>query len=177
MDIPVNPRALVARLQGILAAREDARQLMASSSMQVILDRAIANEEASTAFYRQAAERVSSPEARDALEMLAKDEQEHRRALEDFRDGRRPLPSGSPVTGALAETFGTPQFSVDMQPADAFLLAANKERLSARMYENWAALYEGGPERDLLLRLADMERQHLAHVEAMFSNAAFPEVW
>jgi rubrerythrin len=64
-----------------------------------------------------------------------------------------------------------------MQPADAFLLAANKERLSARMYENWAALYEDGPERDLLLRLADMERQHLAHVEAMFSNAAFPEVW
>ncbi len=177
LDAPVNSHALVARLEGILGAREDARQLVASSGMEALLGRAIASEEASTEFYRKAAERVSSPDVRDVLEMLAQDEQEHRRALEDFRDGRRPLPSGSPVTWALAEAFGTPRFSADMLPADAFLLAANKERLSMQMYENWSALYGDGTERDLLLRLADMERQHLAHVEAMFSNAAFPEVW
>jgi len=64
-----------------------------------------------------------------------------------------------------------------MSPADAFLLAAKKERLAMQMYRNWAALYAAGPERDLLLRLAEMERQHQAHVEAMFSDAAFPEVW
>jgi len=97
--------------------------------------------------------------------------------LEEFRDGRRPLPSASPKTASLAETFGTPEFSVDMSPADAFLLAANKERLAMQMYQSWAALYDEGPERELLLRLADVERQHLAHVEAMFSDAAFPEVW
>jgi len=177
LDIPVNARALIARLQGILGAREDARQLVASSGMQALLERAIASEEASMEFYRKAAERVSSPEVRDVLELLAKDEQEHRRAIEDFRDGRRSLPSGSPVTWSMVEAFGTPQFSADMLPADAFLLAANKERLSMQMYKSWAALYGDGPERELLLRLADMERQHLAHVESMFSNAAFPEVW
>jgi rubrerythrin len=44
-------------------------------------------------------------------------------------------------------------------------------------YENWAALYPQGRERELLLQLAEVERRHKAHVEAMFTNAAFPEVW
>jgi len=177
MDKPVDPDALVRRLGAILAAREDARQVAASPDMRTILDRALANEDASVAFYRQAAERASSPETRDALAMLAKDEQEHRLMLEEFRDGRRPLPSGSPKTASLAEALGTPEFSAEMSPADAFLLAAMKERLATQMYQNWAALYKAGPERDLLLRLAEMERQHEAHVETMFADAAFPEVW
>ncbi len=177
MDTPVNARALVARLRGILAAREEAKQLAATPSMQTLLARAIANEEASELFYRQAAERVPNLETRDALEMLAKEEREHKRTLEDFREGRRPLPSGSPQTASLADAFGAPEFSVDMSPADAFLLAARKEQLAMQMYRNWAALYAAGPERDLLLRLAEMEGQHQAHVEAIFSDAAFPEVW
>ena len=32
-------------------------------------------------------------------------------------------------------------------------------------------------ERDLLKRLAEVERRHKAWVEAMFTNAAFPESW
>jgi rubrerythrin len=177
MDTPVNAHALVARLRGIFAARKDARQLAATPTMLALLARAIANEEASESFYRQAAERVPSPETRDALEMLAKEEREHKRMLEEFREGRRPLPSGSPQTASLAEAFGVPEFSTNMSPADAFLLAARKEQLAMQMYRNWAALYAAGPERDLLLQLAEMEGQHQAHVEAMFSDAAFPEVW
>lgn len=177
LDRPVNTEALLLRLTGIVSARGSAQQLVASPDMREILDRAIANEEASEAFYRQAAERVPSPETHDALEILAKEEREHKRELEEFREGRRPLPSGSPQTASLAEAFGAPEFSTDMSPADAFLLAARKERLAMQMYRNWAALYAAGPERDLLLQLAEMERQHQAHVEAMFSDAAFPEVW
>ena len=32
-------------------------------------------------------------------------------------------------------------------------------------------------ERELLMQLAEVERRHKAHVEALFTNAAFPEVW
>ena len=64
-----------------------------------------------------------------------------------------------------------------MSPADAFLLAANKEKLAVEMYENWAKLYPEGAERELLLQLAEVERAHKAKVEAMFTNAAFPEAW
>jgi rubrerythrin len=175
-DSPVDAAALVARLQGILAAREEVRRPDAAR-MGAILDRAIAGEEASEAFYLQAAGSVTDAATRDALEGLARDERGHKRLIEEFRSGARPLPRGAASGGSLVETFGTPAFSEDMTPADAFLLAARKEALAVELYENWARLYPEGPERDLLLRLAGVERGHKARVEAMFSNAAFPERW
>ncbi len=145
--------------------------------MASILDRAIASEEASEAFYRQAAGSVSDAGTREALEGLMRDEAEHKRLIEEFKSGARPLPEGTTSGGSLVETMGTPGFSEDMTPADAFLLAARKEKLAVELYENWAKLYPEGEERDLLLRLAEIERRHKVRVEAMFSNAAFPERW
>jgi rubrerythrin len=175
-DSPVDPEALLARLHGILAAREAVRRPDASH-MPSILDRAIANEEAAEAFYRQAAGSVSDAATRDALEGLMRDEREHKHLIAEFKSGARPLPEGVSPGGSLVESLGTPAFSADMSPADAFLLAARKEKLAVEFYENWAGLYPQGPERDLLLRLAEIERRHKVHVEAMFSNAAFPERW
>ena len=106
-----------------------------------------------------------------------RDEAEHKHLIEEFKSGARPLPQGTTSGGSLAETMGTPGFSEDMTPADAFLLAARKEKLAVELYENWAKLYPEGDERDLLLRLAEIERRHKVRVEAMFSNAAFPERW
>ena len=60
-DRPVDAQALVRRLAGILAAREDVRKLAAAPEMSSILDRAIVNEEAAAAFYRRAAERHFRP--------------------------------------------------------------------------------------------------------------------
>jgi len=175
-DSPVDAAALVRRLEGILAAREAVRQPDASR-MGAILERAIANEEASEAFYRQAAGSVADPDTREALEGLMRDEAEHKRLIEEFKSGARPLPQGVTSGGSLVETMDTPGFSEDMSPADAFLLAARKEKLAVELYENWAKLYPEGVERDLLLRLAEIERRHKVRVEAMFSNAAFPERW
>jgi rubrerythrin len=175
-DTPVAPPALVKRLEGIMAAREAVREPQAAD-MSAILDRAVANEEAAAAFYRQCAERVADPGARDALEDLMRDEEEHKRLILEFKSGARALPAGDSSGGSLVETFGVPEFSTDLSPADAFLLAAQKERLAVQFYENWARLYPEGAERELLLRLAEIERRHKARVEAMFSNAAFPESW
>jgi rubrerythrin len=176
-DKPVDARALAVRLKGILAAREEAASAAASPEMASLFERAIANEEAAEAFYRRAAQSVSKPETREALEMLMRDEAEHKRLLEEFKTGARPLPESAPPSGSIVEAFGTPEFTPDMSPADAFLLAANKERLAVEMYENWAKLYPEGPERELLERFADVERAHKARVEAIFTNTAFPEEW
>jgi rubrerythrin len=175
-DCPVDAPALVKRLEGIMTAREVARQPDAAD-MSAILGQAIANEDAAAAFYRQAAGRASDAATRDALEDLMHDEHEHKGLIEEFRSGARPLPEGAAPGGSLVESFGAPEFSPDMSPADAFLLAAQKEKLAVEFYENWAKLYPQGAERDLLLRLAAIERRHKARVEAMFSNAAFPESW
>ena len=176
-DRPVDARALVQRLAGMLAARDDAQKLAVAPEMSSILDQAIVNEERAAAFYRRAAERISNAETREVLETLMRDEQEHKRLLEEFRLGVRPLPKTTAQTATLVEAFGAPPFGVGMSPADAFLLAANKERLAVEFYENWAKLYPEGEERQLLLHLAGVERGHKARVEAMFANAAFPESW
>jgi rubrerythrin len=177
LDKPVDVHALLRRLKGILQARQDAQGARETPEMDSILDRAIADEEAAEDFYRRAAELVEAPETKEALESLARDEREHKELLQEFRSGARPLPEGESPAGALVEAMGTPEFTTDMAPADAFLLAANKERLAVEMYENWARLYPSGPEHEVLLKLAEVERRHKAHVEAMFSDAAFPEAW
>ncbi|MEI6148922.1 MAG: ferritin family protein [bacterium] len=175
-DKPVDGPAVMRRLDGIMAARASVERHEASE-MDVILARAIVNEESSSAFYRQAADRVHDPVTRDALEGLMRDEIGHKQLIEEFRSGARPLPEGSTSGGSLVERFGSPDFTADMSPPDAFLLAAKKEKLAVEFYENWARLYPAGPERDLLLNLAEIERRHKLKVEAMFTNAAFPEAW
>jgi len=177
LDRPVDVHAFMRRLAGILQARQVAAAGPAPLEMSAIIARAIANEEASEAFYGRAAELVEAPDTREALESLSRDERGHKALLEEFRSGARALPASAAAVGTLVETMGTPEFTPDMTPADAFLLAANKERLAVEMYENWAHLYPAGPEHDLLLKLAEVERRHKTRVEAMFANAAFPEVW
>ena len=176
-DKPVDGRALVHRLAGILAAHEDARQSAASPEMLSIIERAIANEEAAAAFYRRASQHVSNSDTRKVLESLMHDEEEHKRIIEEFRSGARPLPEGTTQMATLSEAFGTPPFGTEISAADAFLLAANKERLAMEFYANWANLYPDGEQRELLLHLSEVERDHKARVEAMFTNAAFPEAW
>ncbi len=148
-----------------------------SAGWDDIIARAIVNEESSAAFYRQAAGRMTDRVTREAIEGLMRDEIEHKRLIEEFRSGARALPEGSTSGGSLVESFGTPEFTADLSPSDAFLLAAKKEKLAVEFYEKWAGMYPGGPERDLLLGLAEVERRHKLKVEEMFTNAAFPEAW
>ena len=84
---------------------------------------------------------------------------------------------------ALAAAYNDPHngammaHTTEMSPADAFLLAAKKEKLAVQFYETWSRLYPEGPERSLLLSLAEIERRHKTKVEELFTNAAFPEAW
>ncbi len=173
---PLDAPAIFRRLDGIMAARV-ATHRQTTVGMAVILDRAAANEESAAAFYRQAAGRASDPVTRDALEGLMRDEIEHKQLILEFKSGARPLPEGTTSGGSLLECLTAPDFTADMSPPDAFLLAAKKEKLAVEFYENWASLYPEGAERDLLLRLAEIERRHKAKVEDLFTNAAFPEAW
>jgi rubrerythrin len=172
LDLPVDGAALVRRLRGILDAARPAKQPVPSGE---ILRRAIANEEEAERFYQKMASASTDPATRMVLEDLAREEGTHRRALLEFLEGKRPFVSAPVAPSSVVETFGTPELTPDLSPADAFLLAARKEKLAADFYENWAELYPPGPEQDLLRNLADMERRHKAHVEELFINASFPE--
>ena len=173
---PVDAAAIFRRLNSI-AAVHAAAENPTGPRMDVILARAIANEESSAAFYRQAAERVSDAATREVLESLMRDEVEHKHLIEEFTCGERPLPAGNVPGGSIVESLGSPEFTADLSPADAFLLAAKKEKLAVQFYESWARLYPAGAEHTLLLSLAEIERRHKMKVEDLFTNAAFPEAW
>lgn len=181
LEQPVPPEALIQRLHALLEARQAAQKAMASPQMDYILQRAIANEQAAAEFYARAAALVAAPATKEILQTLAQEERTHEKLLEEFRAGKRPLPDAQLApenSGAIIEaTLSLPDFSPEMQPLDAFLLAAKKEKLSAAAYENWARLYPEGPERQLLFQLAQMEREHQHFVESMLVNASFPEAW
>ena len=168
--------AIFRRLNGILTARTATDNPIATG-METIVARAIANEESSASFYRQAAARVSDAVTRDALEGLMRDEVEHKKFIEEFKSGVRTLPKGHTTGGSLVESLGSPEFTAEMAPADAFLLAAKKEKLAVQFYESWAKLYPQGAEHELLQGLAEVERRHKQKVEDLFTNTAFPEVW
>jgi rubrerythrin len=175
LDLPVDASALVKRLRGILQAREAVSPQKPPAEFREIIRRAIANEESAERFYRKAAAASHVPQTRSVLEDLARDERGHKQVLLEFLEGKRPLTSTPVAPSSVVETFGTPELTPDMSPADAFLLAARKEKLAAELYENWAKLYPDGPERELLLQLAAVEHRHKKHVEELFSNASFPE--
>jgi rubrerythrin len=175
--LPLDTDALVRRIEMILEARLSVSPHAPLPGMEAILERAIANEEAAEAFYRKAAAAVRDRETREALEQLADEEKDHKRLLVEFQSGGRPLPASPTVPPSLVDTLGCPNFTAELKPPDAFLLAACKERLAVRFYEDWARLYPPGDERDLLEGLAAVERRHQEHVEGMFTNASFPESW
>jgi len=175
--LPIDTNAMVRRIENLLEARASVGTLAPAPGMKAILERAIANEEAAEAFYRRAAASVRDPETKEAINQLADEEKDHKRLLEEFRSGIRPLPLSPSVPPSLVDSLGCPNFTPDLKPPDAFLLAACKERLAVRFYEDWAKLYPPGPERDLLEGLAGVERRHQEHVEGMFTNASFPESW
>jgi rubrerythrin len=177
LGLPIDTAAMVQRIEGILEARASAGPHAPAPGMKAIIERAIANEEAAEAFYRRAAASMRDPETKEILSRLAEEEKEHRDLLLEFRRGSRPLPASPSVPPSLVDSLGCPNFTPDLKPPDAFLLAACKERLAVRFYEDWARLYPAGPERDLLDELAGVERRHQERVEGMFSNASFPESW
>jgi len=176
LDLPLDSAALITRLKGIIAAQADVTMhQVRTPEIEAIVARAVTNEEAAEAFYRRAAEVAENSETRKTLLSLASDEAQHKQLLLDFKSGKRPLPEQGTDATTLVESFGAPDLTPDLAPADAFLLAARKEKLAVEFYENWAALYPPGAERETLMRLAEVEREHKTRVEEMFSRAAFPE--
>jgi rubrerythrin len=175
LDVPVDADALVRRLRGILDARQAASPAGPPTAFRDVIQRAVANEEAAERFYLQAASASQVPATRSVLEDLAREERGHRQVLLEFLEGKRTLISAPEAPGSVVETFGTPELTPDLSPPDAFLLAARKEKLAAEFYENWAHLCPPGPERDLLMGLAGMERRHKQRVEDLFVTASFPE--
>jgi len=147
-------------------------------TLKDVLEGAIKKEIESQLLYSDLGGKVSEPAAKEAFAELVQQEHGHQEKLErylrgELREGA--LSSGQAVDYKIAEKLDQPEVSPDMTMKDAFLLAAERERLSHEFYLGLAEIHPGGEVRRLLEELAAQEMEHKQRVELLYTEVAFPQ--
>jgi rubrerythrin len=139
---------------------------------------AIHNEVKAHQFYKEVAQKVKDVSLRELFRDLAEEENRHKAILESFH-GPDPSIKEFPELPDyhVAETMEDPELSTDMKPADAFALAMKKEQHAMELYNWMANASADSRQKELLLELAAMERNHKSRMEQAFVDVGYPEVW
>jgi len=67
--------------------------------------------------------------------------------------------------------------SADMKPVDAIALAMKKEEEAVKAYTHLASSVNDRALQRIYTELAQMEKEHKARMEDLYTNMAFGEVW
>ena len=147
------------------------------TELHEIINSAIAQEELSHEFYLRMAKLVSQAETKETFEYLAKDELEHKAFLQSCftADGCKLV--GQAQNVHLAEMLKAPEFTDDLSPKEALVIAMKREEGSYNFYRALAALQPPGEIKDFLEKMAQMELTHKQKVEDIYDDVAFPEIW
>lgn len=151
---------------------------MESKKLELLIDRAIKNEEDAREFYMGLHEKVGRSEAGEALLFMAKEEEKHREFLVGYKEGRYKISSlnmSDVVDYKIAQYIESPDLDKDMQTKDVYLVAAHRELNSHNFYKNLAQIQPPGEVKDMLLRMAAEELKHKEKVEYLYTNTAFPQ--
>ena len=143
-----------------------------------ILEIAIQKEIESQHLYTDLSQKVTNDASKDALRQLTQQEQRHQNILEQYRQGELKagvLSQKQVIDYEMAEHLDQPEISLDMQLKDVFLLAANREMQSHKLYLALAGLHPTGEARRLLEELAAQELEHKQKVEFLYTEVAFPQ--
>ncbi len=149
---------------------------MRSDTLQSVIDLAIQREEEACDFYLNLCNIVQDKTAKDTLKYLAEEEAGHKAFLVKCKDQMScdvVLRPDLPVDYKVAEYLKQPDIKKSMNSADVFLVAANREMNAHNFYRTLADYYPGGPEKDMLLRMASEELKHKEKMEYLYANTAF----
>jgi rubrerythrin len=152
--------------------------MLNSLTVKQVLETAILKEIESQQLYADLGSRVTEDAAKEAFRELANQEKAHQRFIERYLRGERidgALACSQLIDFKIAEHFREPEPSPQMALKDAFLLAANREKLSYEFYHSLAAVHPVGEVRRTLEDLAGQELGHKARVEFLFTQVAFPQ--
>jgi len=151
---------------------------MKKEEYRSILSGAIEKEVEAYSFYRDIGNRVSDPSLKKIFGELAEEERKHRETLEEFLT--KPVASfefDEAKDYKISETLGLPTMTAEMKPVEGIALAIKKEESSRDMYQELANLSTAPQQKEIFTNLANMESNHKARLEDMYTNMAFPEVW
>ncbi len=145
---------------------------------KLILEMAIENEVEAYDFYSAVAAKDLEPSLKRLFTELAAEEANHKKILEAFfKNPEKPLQFKQSDDYKVAETVEKPALSVTMKPADALALAMKREQEAMDLYNVFAKASDTEEQKAIFLELAKMEQGHKTHLETLYTNAAFPEVW
>lgn len=147
------------------------------TELLAIINNAIAQEELSHEFYLRMANLVSHAETKETFQYLAHEELGHQAFLQSCFTAEGCKLVGHPQNVHLAELLKAPEFTADLAPKEALVIAMKREEGSYKFYQSLAALQPPGEIRDFLENMAQMELSHKEKVEYLYDNVAFPEVW
>ncbi|MFC1979406.1 ferritin family protein [Chloroflexota bacterium] len=152
--------------------------MMARLTLGEILGKAIQKEVESRLLYINLSRKTNDQSARDAFRELARQEQGHQNLLQQYLQGELKggaLSSGAAVDYKIAERLEQPEISPDIKLKDAFMLAANREKVSYEFYLGLAQIHPHGKVKRLIEELAEQELGHKHKVEFLYTEVAFPQ--
>jgi rubrerythrin len=136
---------------------------------------AIRKEADAAAFYRMAADR-SDPGVRKTFEELAKEEEGHKKKLEEFDLKKIEQMELKETKGlGLSEMMEDVPYSPDMSYADLLRMAIKNEEKSQKLYTSTSQIVTGPMLKKLLLILAQEESTHKERVEKIYDKEILQE--
>jgi len=143
-----------------------------------IMTQAIASETEAYEFCRDVAGKVPAPAVKQLFTEFASEEYEHKRKLDEIKaEDVQDFHFSETQDFKVSETVGLPRLSANMKPVDAIALAMKKEEEAVKTYSQLAAFSSDPEKQKIYSELADMEQEHKARMEYLYTNTAFPEVW
>lgn len=143
-----------------------------------IMNRAIEAEAEASEFYRDVAGRINDPAVKQLFADFANEEYEHKKQLEEIKSKEiYDFNFNGAQDFKVSESVDLPRLSTKMKPLDAIALAMKKEAEAIKTYSQLAAFTRDPGKQKIYSELAEMEQEHKARMEALYTNTAFPEVW
>jgi len=148
---------------------------MKLTSLDEILRFAIRREADEAAFYQMAAGRAK-PGVKKTFEELAREEEGHKKRLEDFDIKKIDQIELKETQGlGIAETVEDVQFDADMSYADLLRMAIKNEEKARTLYRSTAQIASDSGLKKLLLVLAQEEETHKEKLEKIYDEDILKE--
>lgn len=149
-------------------------------TLEGALEKAIEQEKNSVKLYREALKKVGDPHARAILKELAKEELEHRDALEKVLieetlahlDPEEPTGPSMELTTFLEEK----RLNENSTAQDVMIYAIHEEKRSVEFYQQMASQCKGAPMEELFTKLHQQEAAHLTKLEETYEKLYMPHM-
>ncbi len=147
---------------------------MESTSVDDVLDYAIAREQDAHDFYVGLANKVTT--MRETFTAFAKEEAGHKAKLEAIKAGKRFAPTDKKILDLkIADYVVDVEAREDMDYQDALILAMKREKAAFRLYSDIAAATTDKDLTDSFLALAQEEAKHKLRFEIEYDNVVTTE--